>query len=207
MVNKKPEPEVLSREHLLQLGKLIEKEEFRALYHFLVLCGPRITEALRADKQDFTWQYSQKHNKNIFLVTLKTLKRADKQNRVIPVRVFQDDIEERLFKFVYDWVQTVPEGRVFDVDRRRAWEVFRHYITLEDVTTLLERPLKEIQNAQIRQATTLRFYPHYLRACRVTHLSSGPYRNRPDLTQKYFGWRNILMLDRYTKRTWEELVV
>ena len=206
MVNLKPEPEVLPREILYDLGKLIEPQDYRALYYFLTLCGPRVTEALKVEHSDFRWDYFPKVDKNVLLVTLQTEKRADHLNRVIPTMVFTDETETNLFKEVFSWWESCSEGRVFQLDRSIAWRKFKKYITLEDVTSRLGRPLKEVLNAQEKEAPLLRFYPHYLRHCRATHLSKGPYCQRDDLIQAYFGWYGREMVVRYTHTMVEELV-
>lgn len=176
---KKPQPEVVTIEHLYRIGNRIIDTQHRSLFFALYLTGARISEMLDTERKDF---YIENHNGyNILFVKLITLKRKEKYIRVVPIHLdlTRTDEESAMAQYLLDYLRPMhPDQKPWTFTRKTAWKYFRIPFKTRTI----------IDGEYIRDYEFL-MHPHYLRHARLTHLVQY-YGFSDAFLVQWTGWSN-----------------
>jgi site-specific recombinase XerD len=157
---RKPVPEVISLENIMETWKRYMRPEDRCLYAFLYLTGCRITEALYTRVTDMSLG-NENGVGDVFKVNLVNLKNRKVKFRTVPV--LNKDPEKYMVEYIYNYISKFninPEGKLFALSRTNAY----NRIASQEITA------RAIYNKKVIENYTFKVWPHYLRHCRLTHL-------------------------------------
>jgi integrase len=181
-----------TRETLLKVGRSITDAQDRALFFTLYLSGARISEVLgqedRPDKQgcppliksDFDFKPGVELG-----FALQTLKRRDRHPR-FPTAPDLAPYSSMIVE-VLKWLETKQDDDVvFNMQRTAFNKRLRNY-------TVMAKPLGKSESTVVKKLN-----PHYLRHCRLTHLSI--YHHWTDSQIRTFaGWTTSALAAQYVE--------
>jgi len=158
------------KERIKELIRGLKTLELRALGSILYLYGCRISEILGKLRKEQVVYEKDEDGEWLILKNIITLKRRkDTYYRTLPLKITED--ERELVNYILDYIKTIPEGHILFTKTRRWAE--RHF-----------------QNHGI--------FPHFLRACRATHLANFA---KPFQLQAWFGWKKVDSADMYVRQS------
>jgi hypothetical protein len=177
-------PEVPSWDELARRIGEVESPRERAFFSMLYLTAGRITEILWSSRfgtpgvRPCDIRFMMHAGKEIMVVKIVNRKNRIHHEKELPVVV---ELEAPLVKFIRDYADSMPDktASMFHFNAVTGWGFTRKH---------------------------LGFTPHFLRHCRLTHLSAPPYRYDHMRLMKYAGWTNTVQADRYIHTRWDDFL-
>lgn len=200
--SKRPIPEVVSRNTVYELGLKIKRPIIRAFFYMIYLTGARVSEGLMIEKRDI--QIETLNGESIITVRMKTLKKKrGTKFRMIPIWISKENnpAEYDMWQSIRPYVRRTSDGRIFTIGgdiqrvRRRVGYYFGKDI---EITTGAVYKMKFIEDY------TFKLYPHYLRHCRLSHMSQI-YGFDEIRLMRYAGWSTTRPASIYVHYNWIEL--
>lgn len=187
----RPMPYPAAPNELYRVGNEVLDDRAKALYFFLYITGCRINEAT-----DFIPSRVSFFDTHI-IIRLKTLKARSEFRRyryvVIPLAKHAKCHESEMWQIVLRYIQQFDNTENPFAHWRNMSEYLARHITLT-----IEAHIKTSSGNWIDKVITKRFNPHFLRHCRLTHLSDYYDLNINQLAD-FAGHANINMTARYIK--------
>lgn len=187
---KKPVPEALAMQEILELGESYKNPGDKALFYFCYLTGARISEALDVTGRDI------KDHGDYLSVKLLTRKNRRVPFRDVPIPTKQK--EKAMVSYIHSYVGGDMDAKLFPgLTRNNAWfRLSRRSVTIRAVKLGAGRKIIDNYRKKIN--------PHYLRHCRLTHLVQHYGYNEIQL-MRFAGWTNTSPAIVYVHLNWMDL--
>lgn len=188
----KPMPQPVPYSTIEDTVSLYRRGYDRILFAWLYLSGQRISEALSLKRSDLSTKDLE--GDEYIIADSITLKNPNQPRRRIPIPL--KSFESKLALDVWTFFENLrPELRLFTYSRQTS---FNHLSEVSIRCDFMRDKTKE------RFEGNLAIYPHYLRHCRASHLTSEYGYDLRRLMQ-FFGWSSPYMPNLYTAVDWRDL--
>jgi len=193
-VRKKPIPDAITFQQVVDVCHSYRAPEDRALATFLYLFGARVGEALRSLAGDL--RLEELKGKQYLIINLSAEKKKQTSTRTVPISLEGPDKElaRELMEYA---AQATPEQKLFTLSRQRAY----NHLSEQKVEVRVQKV-----DGSWEIKPDFKIHPHYFRHCRATHLMTI---REPRFDQirlmKFFGWKSSEMVLRYGHLVWQDL--
>ena len=198
MVKFKP-VDVLSNKEVWDYGHHLPDTETQALFYFSYLTAARISEALRARRKDI--EVTSYKGQPVTVATLINQKSKMFKTKMIPFiwTDGEDGYDKKMTEFVLDFIwHKHQDAKCFNLKRTTAANRFRRNIEI----TVRAIKHTEGKGTEVVDDYLFKVHPHYLRHCRLTHLSSLPELNLVMIA----GWTTVEPARIYIRESWGRIM-